>query len=421
VTYTPRLPRTYWNVTSWDDLVEDYFERIADPDLDNSQQAAIARLFRAASVVSLKSYQGQTDVFSSVIGILGRLLYTTVVTTPYALYRAAWYYPLDISYKFGLELWHLWPDEPIQPRTDLWLGRWPFSQDFTVVTDAFDLVEDGEIEVAERLVEDWLPMALEDAISQLESAINALSDSVQEEVVEIVEKLDRVIKAVDPMQSQFIDATDPLNPVIPIKRPPGSGLTVFPDPSQADTAVNLEELTIYPNLFDLVAIGIHLISAYLGADRLPRPYYPALADSSAQPEWQINNLADLIGQLHSELRETALVDTEVRKEVEDNSQPVQIKTNLGTAIGLLLSAISEIGLDSERTLALSTQAAQAALTANAQIGSKTEPNSVDLGFRGKVPVPVNTGASLAQQLNAIETLLGAIAVQLGVSLKPSGG
>jgi hypothetical protein len=405
----------------WDSLVEDFFYRGAKPDLDSSQRASISRLFTAASLVSLKSYQGSVIAFTGVIGKLGELLYTTVVNTPYALYRAARYYPLDISYKFGIDLWHLWPDEPTESAIEVWLGRWPFSQDFTVVVEAFDLVEDGEIEVAEQLVEDWLPMALEDAISQLESVINALSDSVQEEVTEIIEKLDRVIQAVDPMQSQFVDATDPSNPVIPIKRPPGSGLTVFPDPSQADTAVNLEELTIYPNLFDLVAIGIHLISAYLGADRLPRPYYPALADSSAQPDWQINNLADLIGQLHSELREIALVDTEVRKEAEDNSQPVQIQTNLGTAIGLLLSAISEIGLDSERILALSAQAAQAALTANAQIGSKTEPSSVDLGFRGKVPVPVNTGASLAQQLNAIETLLGAIAVQLGVSLKPSGG
>jgi len=328
---------------------------------------------------------------------------------------------LDISYKFGLELWHLWPDEPIPLPIGFWLDLWPFSQDFTVVTDAFDLVEDGEIEVAERLVEDWLPMALEDAISQLESAINALSDSVQEEVVEIVEKLNRVIKAVDPMESQFVDASNPWEPVIPIKRPPGSGLTVFPDPSQADTAVNAEELTIFPNLFDLVAIGIHLISAYLGADRLPRPYYPALADSSTTPDWQINNLADLIGQLHSELREIALVDTEVREGVEDNSQSVRIQTNLGTAMGLSLAALRELSLDSEQILALSAQAAQAALTVNAQIGSKTETDSVDLGFRGQVPVPVNTGASLAQQLNAIETLLGAIAIQLGVSLKPLRG
>jgi len=408
-------------VTDWDTLVEDYFERIADPDLDNSQRDAIHRFYRAARAVSLNSYQGAVDVYQSEIGALGQLLYTTVHNTPHQLYRAARYYPLDISEKFGLPLWHLWPDEPSNLPIEFWLASWQFPQDFTVVTEAFDLVEDGEIEEAESLVENWLPMALEDAISRLESVIDALSDSVQEEVTEIIEKLNRIIGAVDPMQSQFVDATDPDNPVIPIKRPPGSGLTVFPDPSQADTAVNLEQLTIYPNLFDLVAIGIHLICAYLGADRLPRPYYPALADSSAQTEWQINNLADLIGQLHSELRETALVDTEVRKEVGDNSQPVQIKTNLGTAMGLLLSAISEIGLDSERTLALSAQAAQAALTANAQIGSKTEPASVDLGFRGQVSVPVNTGASLAQQLNAIETLLGAIAIQLGVSLKPTAG
>ena len=394
----------------WDRLVLSYLGYMINQELSQEQKDAIRLVFRAARAISLEWNWLEH-------GLLGEAVHEIVVLYPNWLYHLAWNYPFRFACWFGLVSELEWPAPP-----DYWPIDWLYynmpARDWSFFSEALDRIAEDPEEIPSVifLVQETLPLQLAESLDLLERTIETLVERVRQEVSEISEKLYRTELALSPMQSEFVEGIGTWNPEIRIKGGPEGTPTVVPQPGGGGYLVNSREIKVKANVFDLICTCFQILFAYLGADELPRPWLPADADPQDEPQWQINSIADLISQLHAEFRENSLVDAEVRTGV-DGDRTEQIKTNLGTALGLIMAAVKELSLDSERNLAISTQGAQAALSTLAAVGTKTVVGDVDLGFRGKIPVPVTTGASIAQQLQALETLCSAIALQLGVSLE----
>lgn len=378
-------------------------------------------VWEAARSVSLECYK--TDDGFYLPGSSGRLfnlVFNTSFGTAYSLFKFYWEGIFKLRYRFGLG-YEFFP-------LDSFSADWVDFVDAALPNRSWDYFHEAMDQVATQpevapqvlsLLVQYLPMELDTAIFHLNQAIDLLANKVHEEFADIARRLDRAVRFVDPMESRFADFRDLENPFVPFRMPSGYGLTVIPDSVQADITINAQELKCRLNLLDILCLSTHTILAYLGADRLPRPWFPPEWEGEEAPA-QLNNLADCIGQLHSEFREAGMVDAEIRANPNGN-EVEKVRANIGTALGLLLSAVRDLSLDSERTVVLSAQAAQAALSTLAAVGTKTVPGQIDLGFRGRVPTAYTTGASVAQQLQAVESLLSLIAIQLGVSLEPSRG
>ena len=403
----------------WRDLVDlwGHFQTYMDwPDL-----RPVWLVWQAARAVSLECYK--TDDGHYLPGASGRLFNLVLNTSfgnTFSLFKFYWERIFTLRHRFGLG-YEFFP-------LDSFSADWVDFVDAALPNRSWDYFYEAMDRVATQpdsvsqtfeLLVPYLPAEMDTAIFHLNQAIDLLAGRVAEEFAEIAHRLDRASRFIDPMNSQFANYQDPENPFIPFRMGFGYGQTVIPNPTEADIIINSEELKVPLNLVDIICFSTQVILAYLGADKLPRPWFPSDSEASEAP-YQLNNLADCLGQLHAEFREANLVNTEIRVGPQGD-QTEEIRTNIGTALGLLLSAVRDLSLDSERTVALSAQAAQASLSSLAAAGVKTVPGEINLGFRGKVPAVYTTGASLAQQLGNIEVLLNLIALQLGVSLEPRQG
>jgi len=291
--------------------------------------------------------------------------------------------------------------------------------------DLSELSEDASEQELERVMTNFIELLtpeLEALREELDSTLAEWRGFAQPMLEEIYELLSQLHAVLYPEQSDFIsenpetgfpgfvfrDPNDPLNP-----------RQIVPTPARADVITNGEPIAIAcrPNLYDLIAQGFQTVLAYLGAQTFPRGWYPPDADTTELPQWQIQNLSDAVAQVHQELRDTSFVRAEIRTGPQEEDKE-EVVSSLPEAVGALLGAVSEISLDAQRAHLLSAQAARTALTVSAQIGTKTFPGTIDLGWRGKAFAPSTDSASLLQVLAAIETQLNAISVALGIAPKP---
>ena len=281
-----------------------------------------------------------------------------------------------------------------------------------------DLVSYAEERLAQLIQEVVIP-ELENFLAQLDQAMQVWSAQVQP-TLEAVESLSFQIElALNPFESYYLSA-DPRNgtPAFVFRDPNSTNdRSVIPNSSNADLITGDGLVVSRLNLYDLICLSTQTILAYLGAQTFPRGWYPPDGDTTQLPQWQIGNLSDAVAQVHQELRDTSFVRAEIRTGPQEEDKE-EVVSSLPEAVGALLGAVSEIALDTQRTHLLSAQAARTALTVSAQIGTRTFPGTIDLGWRGKVFAPSTDSASLLQVLAAIETQLNAISVALGIAPKP---